>query len=80
MAREFANAGQPLQCRALANDDEVPALQVLGRPGATAGIEDRMQVVLGKWRSGEITYGPNSVDGLFDVHCPSLDFGRGQGR
>ena len=37
---------QSLQRRPVADDDELPALEVLGRPGATSGIQDRGQVVV----------------------------------
>ena len=46
MAGEGADLGKAGQRLAVADDDEVPALEVLGRSGAPSGVQDCNQVVL----------------------------------
>ena len=81
VTRERTHFRQGLQSRALPDDDEVPALEVLRRARPAPGVEDGPQVVIGKRLVAEAAYGALRPDRALDVHPVSpLDLHDGESR
>ena len=62
MAGPRTELGQPTEVLAVATDDERPALLVLAAPGATAGVQDALEVGLLERPLGEAADGSPAVD------------------
>ena len=67
---EGASLGKPGQHLSVADNDEVPALEVLGRSSATSRIQDCHQVVLRDRLIAELSNDMQRPDRFFDVHRP----------
>lgn len=64
--------GQLLQLLPIADDDERPALLVLGAAGAPAGVEDAVEVLRGNRLVRESAHDAHRVDRLPGVHRSSI--------
>lgn len=63
-----AEGGHGFEALRIADGDEVPGLHVLGALGATSGVDDLADDVVGDGLGGEVADGAFGADGVLDVH------------
>jgi len=68
MSGELAALRQRRQGRPVFDDDQVPGLGVLGRPGPSTGVEDVEQDVIGDLTIGKLAHGPKRSNQLSFAH------------